>query len=279
MQSRFVNSRRPLPRPAGQLFPTAFTLIELLVVIAIIAILAAMLLPALSKAKMQAQRIACVNNLKQMSLSRQMYTDDNQSKLVLATADEGSVDLSIAIGNAKSLVCPTTHMRQTPPAGDGWGTADITYYGSRPGSPTVPGSYAINGWLSVSHMPVNTYPQYFYNKEGDFRKPSSIPFFQDSIWYYVFPLEADPTLSPADLYDGYFGNRAGCRHGLGLCLIDRHSNRPAVGAPRAYVYTSGQVLPGKINMSFADNHVELVKLDDLWKYIWHRGWVAPTVHP
>ena len=58
----------------------AFTLVELLVVIAIIAILAALLLPALSAAKAKAQRIACVNNLKQINLMFQMYTDDNQDR-------------------------------------------------------------------------------------------------------------------------------------------------------------------------------------------------------
>jgi prepilin-type N-terminal cleavage/methylation domain-containing protein/prepilin-type processing-associated H-X9-DG protein len=109
--------------PAGRVPPAqrvnGFTLIELLVVIAIIAILAAMLLPVLARAKEKANRIACRSNIRQIGLGSQMYANDFNGDFLADTRDsppgvrdDGDDDMTqfvpAYVPNYKAFLCPST---------------------------------------------------------------------------------------------------------------------------------------------------------------------------
>ncbi len=125
-----------------------FTLMELLVVLAIIAILASLLLPAVAKGKARSQRIVCINNLKQMGVASQMYSQDDLrgclSGSIKSNSWEGLLDDDLNwvypkyLTTLKIFICPSTqnYIRTnehfyTPPR-DGqprWRLDDLQYYG------------------------------------------------------------------------------------------------------------------------------------------------------
>ncbi|HXI69714.1 MAG TPA: DUF1559 domain-containing protein [Verrucomicrobiae bacterium] len=118
---------------------SAFTLIELLVVIAIIAILAAMLLPTLARAKESGRRIACLNNLRQLGLASQMYAGDCQGSYPphVSTIRWPNRFYDDYGRNIKLLLCPS-EITNAPATLGGSNSNNV--------ADAAPRSYFINGW-------------------------------------------------------------------------------------------------------------------------------------
>jgi prepilin-type N-terminal cleavage/methylation domain-containing protein/prepilin-type processing-associated H-X9-DG protein len=246
----FSNLKRNRQNRAG------FTLIELLVVIAIIAILAAMLLPALSKAKLKAQGIKCMNNHKQLLLAWRMYADDSNDSLPYSkggpyqwmggwldfssSSENWNPDVNIRTGIlwpycGKSLEifkCPSdlstvmNAARQTVPR-----VRSMSMLNWVGGRGSASGGTAAMGW-SGNNGPGDG-PWRVYRKSSDFNNPGASSTF-------VFLDEREDGID-----DGFF-----------VVDMDGYPNSPnqLVNSPASYHGGSG-------GLSFADGHSELKK----WK--------------
>jgi prepilin-type N-terminal cleavage/methylation domain-containing protein len=264
----------------------AFTLIELLVVIAIIAILAAMLLPALAAAKRKSQELACKSNLKQMATAAFMYAND------YGPLDYDNTGTSVWLPSLITYQAQVAAIRYCPIASSNNMPANLFTAGtSQAGTAsyswmyelvTNTSSYMINGWLYLedtanpsgawhwASTQTSVGAAGMFGKMDNVKHTAQTPIFCDAIWCDSWP-NSGTASGPGDSLNGQYNLYTGIGIStpmMGRCCVGRHGLKDPRLAPTVNVLP-GTLLPGGINVACCDGHVEYSKLNNLWSYYWH----------